>query len=78
MSGIVFSVLIGRYGFRIVSMIGGVVWFIGFASSSLAPNVIVLCFTYGIVAGLFYFLLFNVLLSVINIMLNFMLNVMVL
>ena len=66
MSGIVFSVLIGRYGCRIVSLIGGVVWFIGFASSSLAPNVIVLCFTYGIVAGKCYLLLYAVVLSLGN------------
>jgi len=51
--GILFSVLIGRYGCRIVTLVGGVVWFTGFASSSLAPNIIVLYFTYGIVAGLF-------------------------
>jgi len=56
--GILFSVLIGRYGCRIVTLIGGFIWFIGFASSALAPNIIVLYFTYGIVAGLFYLLYF--------------------
>jgi len=52
--GVFFSVLVGRYGCRVVTLSGAVVWFIGFACSSLAPNVIVLCLTYGIVAGLFY------------------------
>jgi len=56
MSGIVFSVLIGRYGCRIVTLIGSVIWFVGFGVSAMAPNVIVLCFSYGIVAGMFHFL----------------------
>ena len=54
MSGIVFSVLIGRYGCRIVVLIGSVVWFIGFGVSAVAPNVVVLCFSYGIIAGMFH------------------------
>ena len=57
-SGVLFSVLINQYGCRMVTLVGGVVWFAGFASSSLAPNIIVLYFTYGIVAGLFYLLLY--------------------
>jgi len=71
-SGILFSVLIGRYGCRIVTVIGGIVWFVGFATSSMAPNVIVLYFTYGIVAGSFYllhFLLYCCKLTIINIVL---------
>ena len=55
-SGIVFSVVICRYGCRIVTLIGSVVWFVGFGISSLAPNIVVLCFSYGIVAGMFHFL----------------------
>jgi len=55
-SGIIFSVVIARYGCRIVTLIGSVVWFCGFSVSSLAPNIVFLYFSYGIVAGMFYFL----------------------
>ena len=55
-SGILFSVLIGRYGCRTVTLIGSVIWFIGFIASSVAPNIVTLCFSYGIVAGMLNFL----------------------
>jgi len=55
-SGVFFSIFIGRYGCRIVTLVGSVVWFIGFGVSAVAPNVVVLYFSYGIVAGMFCFL----------------------
>lgn len=52
-TGIIFSVFVNRYGCRIVVIVGGLTWFVGFGLSSLATSIGVLYVTYGIVAGAF-------------------------
>jgi hypothetical protein len=49
--GPIATYFIKRIGTRCTVMIGGVIVLVGFASSSLAPNLATLFFTYGLVAG---------------------------
>ena len=50
-SGIIAGPLIKRFGWRIVTICGSVLSAIGFFTSSFAPNVYLLYFTYGALTG---------------------------
>ena len=45
------SVLLIRLGYRIVAVSGSVLAIVGFLSASFAPNIELLTFTYGAIAG---------------------------
>jgi len=52
--GPVASMLVNRFGCRIVSIVGSVIAGISFAISPLSPNIEVMILIYGVLGGLIY------------------------
>ncbi|KAK3094837.1 hypothetical protein FSP39_006877 [Pinctada imbricata] len=46
------GVLLNRFGYRAVTFLGGILCFVGLALSQFVKNLILLCFTYGIITGI--------------------------
>jgi len=52
LTGLISGALVERFGWRFVTILGSLLSAIGFATSSFAPNIYVLYFTYGVVTGI--------------------------
>ena len=53
--GSISAELVRRFGFRVVSMTGGLLSCLSFVAASFSTNIVVFILTYGLLAGTFFY-----------------------